>query len=58
MKNRKFKIPTWFINEELDHKVCIEYDGETKFPSFESEFRFNKNELITDQFEIRHYVRS
>jgi len=30
MKNRQFKIPTWFINVELDHKVCIEYEGETK----------------------------
>ena len=38
--------------------VYKDYDGDAKFPSFESEFRFNKNELITDQFEIRHYVRS
>ena len=30
MIKSKFKIPTWFINQELDHKVCIEYDGETK----------------------------
>lgn len=30
MKIRKFKIPTWFINVELDHKAWISYDGETK----------------------------
>ncbi|MBA71033.1 MAG: hypothetical protein CMO73_00005 [Verrucomicrobiales bacterium] len=38
--------------------VYKDYDGDAKFPSFETEFRFNKNELITNQFEIRHYVRS
>lgn len=38
--------------------VYKDYDGDAKFPSFESEFTFNKNELVTDQFEIRHYVRS
>tara|TARA_R100000329_G_C7583979_1_gene206978 strand:+ start:69 stop:503 length:435 start_codon:yes stop_codon:yes gene_type:complete len=30
MKIRKYKIPTWFIIEELEHKVSIGYDHETK----------------------------
>jgi len=30
MKIRKYKIPTWFITEELNHKVSISYDEETK----------------------------
>ena len=30
MKIRKYKIPTWFITEELHHKVSISYDEETK----------------------------
>tara|TARA_R100000900_G_scaffold146064_1_gene134015 strand:- start:117 stop:533 length:417 start_codon:yes stop_codon:yes gene_type:complete len=30
MKIRKYKIPTWFITEELQHKVGISYDHETK----------------------------
>ena len=30
MKIRKYKIPTWFITEELRHKVGISYDHETK----------------------------
>ncbi|MBN87997.1 hypothetical protein HTVC035P_gp28 [Pelagibacter phage HTVC035P] len=30
MKIRKYKIPTWFITEELHHKVGISYDHETK----------------------------
>ena len=30
MKTRKYKIPTWFIEDELSHKVSISYDHETK----------------------------
>ena len=30
MKKRKYKIPTWFIDQELMHKVGISYEGETK----------------------------
>ena len=30
MKTKNFKIPTWFIEEELCHKISISYDGETK----------------------------
>ena len=30
MKTRKFKIPTWFIEDELCHKVSISYDHETE----------------------------
>ena len=30
MKIRKYKIPTWFITEELHHKVGISYDHESK----------------------------
>lgn len=29
MKTKNFKIPTWFINEELCHKVEISYENET-----------------------------
>ena len=29
MKTKKFKIPTWFINDELCHKVEISYENET-----------------------------
>jgi len=38
--------------------VYKDYEGDAKFPLFESEFTYNKNELVTDQFEIRHYHRS
>lgn len=30
MKKRKYKIPTWFIEQELCHKISIGYEGETK----------------------------
>ena len=30
MKKRKFKIASWFIREDLEHKVTISYDNETK----------------------------
>ena len=30
MKTRKYKIPTWFIEQELCHKISIGYEGETK----------------------------
>ena len=30
MKTRKFKIATWFIEDELCHKVSISYDHETE----------------------------
>ena len=30
MKIRKFKIPTWFIEDELCHKISISYDHETE----------------------------
>lgn len=30
MKIKKYKIPTWFIRQELSHKVDISYDNETK----------------------------
>ena len=30
MKTRKFKIATWFIEEELGHKISISYENETK----------------------------
>jgi len=30
MKTRKYKIPTWFIEDELCHKISIGYEGETK----------------------------
>ena len=30
MKTRKFKISSWFIREELMHKVDITYDNESK----------------------------
>lgn len=30
MKIRKFKIPTWFIEDELGHKVSISYENETE----------------------------
>jgi len=30
MKKRKYKIPTWFIEDELNHKVSIGYDDESK----------------------------
>ena len=30
MKKRKYKIPTWFIEDELCHKVSISYDDESK----------------------------
>ena len=29
-KKRKFKISTWFIKEDLEHKVSIFYENETK----------------------------
>ena len=30
MKKRKFKISSWFIREELMHKIDITYDNESK----------------------------
>ena len=30
MKTRKFKISSWFIREELMHKIDITYDNESK----------------------------
>jgi len=30
MKTRKFKIATWFIEEEFEHKISISYDNETE----------------------------
>lgn len=30
MKKRNYKIPTWFIEQELMHKISISYEGETK----------------------------
>ena len=30
MKKHKFKIPSWFINKHLLHKVDIHYENETK----------------------------
>ena len=30
MKTRKYKIPTWFIEDHLCHKVTISYDFESK----------------------------
>ena len=30
MKTRKYKMPTWFIRLELEHKISIGYDHETK----------------------------
>ena len=30
MKIKKYKIPTWFITENLHHKVGIHYEKETK----------------------------
>ena len=30
MKKRKFKIATWFIEEEFEHKISISYDNETE----------------------------
>ena len=38
--------------------IFDEYDGDAKFPTFESDFTFNKKELVTNQFEICHYIRS
>jgi len=29
MKTRKYKIPTWFIENHLCHKVTISYDFES-----------------------------
>ena len=29
-KKRKFKILTWFIKQDLEHKVTISYENETK----------------------------
>jgi|TARA_R100001129_G_C5127042_1_gene191932 hypothetical protein len=29
-KKRKFKISTWFIKQDLEHKVSISYENETK----------------------------
>tara|TARA_Y100001972_G_C7447564_1_gene229311 strand:- start:77 stop:508 length:432 start_codon:yes stop_codon:yes gene_type:complete len=30
MKKRNFKIASWFIREELEHKVTISYDNESE----------------------------
>ncbi len=30
MKTHKFKIPSWFIRQELEHKVTITYENESK----------------------------
>tara|TARA_R100001129_G_scaffold137546_1_gene98832 strand:- start:346 stop:774 length:429 start_codon:yes stop_codon:yes gene_type:complete len=30
MKKRNFKISSWFIREELEHKVTISYENESK----------------------------
>ena len=38
--------------------IYEDYDGDAKFPPFEMEFALNKKELVNDQFEICHYIRS
>jgi dihydrofolate reductase len=38
--------------------IHMDYDGDAKFPSFETEFTLDKKELVNDQFEICHYLRS
>ncbi len=38
--------------------IYKDYDGDAKFPPFETEFTLNKKQIANDQFEICHYLRS
>ena len=64
MKTRKYKIPTWFINEELCHKVEISYDNESKrayqlldilwdkFRKIDNRKNFNWIEVTEEEYQV------
>ena len=63
MKTRKFKIPSWFIREELEHKVTITYDNESKrayylldimlskYWKIDNRKSFNKIEVTEEEYQ-------
>ena len=63
MKTRKYKIPTWFINDELCHKVSIGYDHETKrayelldimsdkYFKIDNRKKFNRIEVTEEEYQ-------
>ena len=63
MKTHKFKIPSWFIREELEHKVTITYDNESKraydlldimlskYWKIDNRKSFNKIEVTEEEYQ-------
>ena len=63
MKTRKFKIPSWFIREDLEHKVTITYDNESKrayelldimlskYWKIDNRKSFNKIEVTQEEYQ-------
>ena len=63
-KKRKFKIPTWFIKEDLEHKVSISYENETKraydllkimlnkYWKIDNRKKFNNIEVTEEEYQV------
>ncbi len=64
MKAKQFKIATWFINEDLLHKVDIHYENETKraytlldilaskYFKIDNRKKFNQIEITEEEYQI------
>mgnify|MGYP003119022497 FL=1 len=64
MKAKQFKIATWFINENLLHKVDIHYENETKraytlldilaskYFKIDNRKEFNQIEITEEEYQI------